>query len=47
MVQEFLTQWVIWFRGDGKYPLELQDRMSYEQRMEAMMKTEQIKKILG
>ena len=47
MMQEFLTQWVTWYYGDGKYPLELQDRMSYEQRMEAMMKTEQIKKILG
>lgn len=46
-MQEFLTAWMIWYYGDGKYPLELQDEMTYEEKMEAIKKTEQIKKIVG
>lgn len=47
MVQEFLTAWINWYYGDDPYPTELQDRMTYGQRAECLIKTEQIKKIIG
>ena len=47
MVQEFLTAWINWYYGDDAYPTELQDRLTYQQRMECLSKTEQIKKIIG
>lgn len=47
MVQEFLKEWVNWYYGEGNYPLKLQDNLTYEQKIEAMKKTENIKKIIG
>ena len=47
MIQEFLTAWINWYYGDDPYPTELQDRLTYEQRMECLAKTQQIKKIIG
>ena len=47
MIQEFLTAWINWYYGNDKYPLELQNRMTYEQRIECVRKTEQIKTIIG
>ena len=46
-MQEFLTAWINWYYGNDKYPLTLQDKMTYEERIEAISKTEQIKKIIG
>ena len=47
MIQEFLIVWVNWYYGNNEYPLELQSRMTYEQRIECVGKTEQIKTIIG
>ena len=46
-MQEYLTAWIIWYYGDGEYPSALLDKLTYEQVMEAIKKTEQIKKIVG
>ena len=46
-MQEFLTAWMIWYYGDGEYPLALQDKLTYDQKMEAIGKTKQIIKIVG
>lgn len=46
-MQDFLTAWILWYYGDAEYPLALQDKLTYEGRVEAMKKTEQIKKIVG
>lgn len=46
-MQEFLTAWMNWYYGDGKYPLRLQDGLTWDQKREAISKTEQIKKIVG
>jgi hypothetical protein len=47
MMQEFLTAWINWYYGSEPYPDKLQDAMTYDQKIEAMRKTEQIKKIVG
>jgi len=46
-MQDFLTAWMLWYYGDEKYPLELQNKLTYEEKLEAMKKTEEIKKIVG
>ena len=46
-MQEFLTAWINWYYGDDKYPQRLQDGLTWEQKLEAISKTEQIKKIIG
>ena len=46
-MQEFLTAWINWYYGDGEYPNALQDQLTWEQKLEAMNKTAQIKKIIG
>lgn len=47
-MQEFLTAWMIWYYGEGgEYPTALQDKLTWEQKLEAMSKTAQIKKIVG
>jgi hypothetical protein len=47
MIQEYLTAWICWYYGEDPYPIKLQDQLTYDQKMEAMKKTEQIKKIVG
>jgi hypothetical protein len=46
-MQDFLVAWMNWYYGDGEYPLELQNGLRYDQRIEAIAKTEKIKKIVG
>jgi hypothetical protein len=46
-MQEFLTAWINWYYGNDKYPMDLQNKMTYEEKMESIRKTEQIKKIIG
>ena len=46
MIHDYLVAWINWYYGDGQYPDELQNKMTYEQRLEATEKTEQIKKIV-
>ncbi len=46
-MQDFLTAWMLWYYGDAKYPLTLQDSLTYEEKLEAIKKTEQIKRIVG
>ena len=46
-MQEFLTAWIQWYYGNGEYPLALQDKMTYDEKMLAITKTSQIKKIMG
>ena len=49
MTQDYLVAWMNWYYGDGPYPplTKLQDQMTYNEKMEAISKTEQIKKIVG
>ena len=47
MVQDFLTAWINWYYGNDSYPIKLQNGMTWDQKMEAISKTEQIKKIIG
>ena len=46
-MQEYLTAWINWYYGDGEYPSDLQSKLTYEEQMEAISKTAQIKKIIG
>jgi len=46
-MQEFLTAWINWYYGSGEYPITLQDKMTHEEKMDSINKTEQIKKIIG
>jgi len=46
-VQEFLTAWINWYYGDDEYPTALQDKLTWEQNVEAMYKTARIKEIIG
>jgi len=46
-MQEYLVEWMNWYYGDGPYPTKLDNQMTYEEKMEAISKTEQIKKIVG
>jgi hypothetical protein len=47
MVQEFLTAWILWYYGNEEYPGKLQEQLTYDQKVECMKKTEQIKRIVG
>jgi len=47
MIQDYLIEWMEWYYGDGPYPLTLGSQMTYDERMEALSKTEKIKKIVG
>jgi len=48
MMQDFLVAWINWYYGkDVPYPGKLQDQMTYDEKMEAIRKTEQIKLIVG
>ena len=47
MIQDFLVKWINWYYGNDTYPGELQERMTYDEKIEAMKKTEQIKAIIG
>jgi hypothetical protein len=47
MMQDFLVEWINWYYGNGPYPIKLQDKMTYDERMEAISKTDQIKRIVG
>jgi hypothetical protein len=47
MIQEYLVEWMNWYYGDGLYPIKLDNQMTHDERMEALFKTEQIKKIVG
>jgi len=46
-MQEYLVEWMNWYYGNGSYPIKLQNQMTYDEKMEAISKTEQIKKIVG
>lgn len=46
-MQQFLVAWVEWYYGNGKYPNEQQDALTWEEKMEAIKKTKQIKAIMG
>jgi hypothetical protein len=46
MIHDYLVAWINWYYGDGQYPDELRNKMTYEQCLEATEKTEQIKKIV-
>lgn len=47
MMQDFLVAWMNWYYGNDPYPIQLQNAMTYDERREAMLKTERIKKIVG
>jgi hypothetical protein len=47
MMQEYLVEWMNWYYGNGPYPIKLGNQMVHNERMEAISKTEQIKKIVG
>jgi hypothetical protein len=47
MMQEYLVAWINWYYGDGSYPTELDNQMTHDERMEAVSKTDQIKKLVG
>jgi hypothetical protein len=47
MMQDYLVEWMNWYYGNGPYPLTLGSQMTHDERMEALSKTEQIKKIVG
>ena len=48
MMQDFLVAWMNWYYGkDVPYPGEFQDQMTYDEKLEAIRKTEQIKLIVG
>jgi hypothetical protein len=47
MMQDFLVEWINWYYGDGQYPNELQDKMTFGQKLEAIEKTDEIKRIVG
>lgn len=46
-MQDFLTAWMNWYYGNDKYPLDLQNKLTYNQKIEAIRKTEEIKRIVG
>ena len=46
-MQEFLTAWMLWYYGNAEYPTALYDNLSWDQQLEAMSKTSEIKKIVG
>ncbi len=49
MMQDYLVEWMNWYYGDDTlpFPIEAQNKLTYEQMMEASSKTEKIKKIVG
>ena len=47
MIQEYLTAWINWYYGSDPYPTKMWDDLTFAQKMEAMNKSSQIKKILG
>jgi len=48
-MQDYLVAWMNWYYGEDTipFPTEAHKNLTYEQMMEAMSKTEQIKKIVG
>jgi hypothetical protein len=48
-VTKFVVEWMIWFYGDDSipFPIQLQNALTHDQRMEACSQTEKIKKIVG
>ena len=46
-MQEYLTAWMLWYYGDAEYPSTLFVNLSWDEQLEAMSKTSQIKKIVG
>lgn len=47
LVQDYLTKWMNWYYGNDMYPLKAQNKLTYDQKREAMKKTQQIKNIIG
>ena len=47
MMQDYLIEWMNWYYGDGPCPIKLKNQMTHDERMEALSKTEEIKKIVG
>ena len=47
MIQEYLTAWIKWYYGNDPYPNESQNRLTWDQKMEAIRKINQIREILG
>ena len=47
-VTKFVVEWMIWFYGDDSipFPIQLQNALTHDQRMEACSQTEKIKKIV-
>ena len=45
-MKEFLLEWINWYYGMVKYPLKLQNQMTYNEKIEAISKTQQLKKIM-
>ena len=48
-MQEYLVAWMNWYYGDGPYSplIEFGNNMTHDEKMEALSKTEKIKKIAG
>jgi hypothetical protein len=47
MMQDYLVEWMSWYYGNEPCPIKLMNQMTHDERMEALSKTEQIKKIVG
>ena len=47
MVQDYLVMWIQWYYGDAPYPNEIQNKMTWDEKIEAIRKTNEIKEILG
>ena len=46
-MQEFLLAWTNWYYGKAEYPLRLQNGLTWDQKQEAIRKTNQLKTIFG
>ena len=46
-LQEYLLAWTNWYYGKSKYPKRLQDGLTWDQKLEAIRRTEQLKTIFG
>ena len=47
MMQDYLVAWINWYYGGEPYPTKLHFQLTYDEKMEVISKTEQIKKIVG
>lgn len=47
MVQDYLVMWIQWYYGNAPYPNEIQSKMTWDEKIEAIRKTNEIKEILG